>query len=58
MIAHVPLRLLPVRVRSEDYPQGEKIIDLFKGDVLGLHLMPDGVRGLDSFPDFEIEPGF
>ena len=58
VVALVALAFLGVCRRCEDNPQSIKVIDLIKGDVLGLHLVPDRIWSLDPLADLEIESGF
>ena len=44
--------LLFRRLRPVDDPYGKNIIDLLEGDVLVLHLVPDGIRALHARLDF------
>ena len=44
-------------VGLEDYAHGIQVEDLFERDVLGVHLVPDGVGRLDALLDREPEPG-
>ena len=32
----------------EDDANGKDVVNVFKGDMLGLHLFPDGVRSFDA----------
>ena len=40
--------------RSEDDADGQDVVDLLKGDVLALHLLPDAVRALDAGFEFVV----
>ena len=42
-------------IRGEDDAHGEDIVDLFEGDVLVLHLAPDGVGRLNAFLDLILD---
>jgi len=39
----------------EDDTDGQYVVYFLEGDVLGLHLAPDGVWGLDALDDFVVE---
>ena len=41
--------------RGEDDAHGEDVVDLLEGDVLVLHLVPDGVGGLHTFLDLILD---
>lgn len=58
VITLVSFRLLVIFLRGiEDNPYGIEVVDLLEGNLLGDHLVPDGVRRLHSLLDFEIETG-
>ena len=57
MVTLVPLALLGSRIRREHHAKGVQVVYLLEGDVLGLHLVPDRIWGLDPFPDSETESG-
>ena len=57
MVALVSFCLLAVLVRVKDDTDCIEVIDLVKRDALIIHLVPDGIRSLDSFLDFVFESG-
>ncbi len=46
------------RTRLEYYPYGEYVVYLLKGDVLVLHLLPDGVWRFDAREYVVFQPAF
>ena len=44
--------------RGEDDTNSQDVIDLVKGDVFVLHLVPNGVGGLDAFLYLVAKPHF
>ena len=57
MIALVSLGLCGSLIRSENDSDCIEVIDLLERHVLGLHLVPDGIRCLHPFLYAEIESG-
>ena len=58
VITLISFSLLVILLRGiEDNPYGIEVVDLLEGNLLGDHLVPDGVRRLHALLDFEIETG-
>ena len=57
VVALVSFRLRGGSVGRENDSDRIEVIDLFERDVLGLHLVPDGIWRLYPFLDAEIEAG-
>ena len=56
VITLVSFSLLVIFLRGiEDNPYCIEVVDLLEGNLLGDHLVPDGVRRLHALLDFEIK---
>ena len=56
-VALAALGLLGVGGRGEDDADGIQVVHLLELHVLGAHLVPDGIRGLDALLYHEVESG-
>ena len=48
--------LVDTLLRLEDDAHGEDVVDVFEGDTLGVHLVPDGEGRLDPGTHFVMQP--